>query len=234
MQIRTVDGGILDADEQPEAVVRVMGEDGVVIICQRSNITVRMNSLNRVQALESRGDLGFTTFEFMDKEIFMSSAVAKILFLLHGQYNMGTSKLLIPVPRFEDTAVRSYNAYVATLFGGPQNGHVTFHLTVDTASQQRKMVTLNGGDILLCTDKIQRTIPQTRADTAFVSETFYYPPHLPNVRLEENLVADYMVKSGGELQKDPVNGNVVWKYDNFMMRERGSASASVNVYSNQW
>lgn len=47
-------------------------------------------------------------------------------------------------------------------------------------------------------------------------------------------MADYMVKSGGELQKDPVNGNVVWKYDNFMMRERGSASASVNVYSNQW
>lgn len=73
MQIRTVDGGMLDADEQPEAVMRIMGEDGVVIICQRSTISVPMNSLNRVQALESRGDLGYTTFEFMDREIFMSS-----------------------------------------------------------------------------------------------------------------------------------------------------------------
>ncbi|KAI5846610.1 hypothetical protein DFP73DRAFT_546432 [Morchella snyderi] len=215
--IRTVNGEIIDVDGQPESVVRIMGEDGILIICQRSNITVPMNSINLIQARETCGDLKFTTFEFMEKEIFMSSAVAKILFLLHGQYRMGTSKILIPVPQYKDSVLRSYGAYVATLFGGPRDVNVTFHLSIETATKQLKEITVNGGDILLCTENIQRTIPQTHSGTAFVSETYYYPPHLTNVRLDANLAIDYMTQGGGELQRD-ASGNIIWSREGFSLR----------------
>jgi hypothetical protein len=70
---------------------------------------------------------------------------------------------------------------------------------------------------LLCTDKIQKTIPQTHSGTAFVSETYYYPPHLPCVRLEEKLANDYLLQAGDELDRE-VNGDLVWRHDMFIHR----------------
>lgn len=76
-----------------------------------------------------------------------------------------------------------------------------------------------GADVLyyslLCTDKIERTIPRTDGATAFISETFYYPPQVTSVRLEEKLANDYMLQGGEELERDQ-EGGVVWSRDRFM------------------
>jgi hypothetical protein len=73
LKIRTICGDTLDFDADPNAVLSALNQDGALIILQRSHITVPVNSVNLVHALETRGDLGYTTFEFLDREVFMSS-----------------------------------------------------------------------------------------------------------------------------------------------------------------
>lgn len=198
-------------------MTQALREDGVLVIRQCSSIEVPMNSLNRLQAREAMGILGYTTFEFLKKEIFISTVVGKVLFLLHSRYTIGISKLLIPVPKFRDPTLRSYNAYVATLFGGPKDTEISFDLSIKTARSEHKELTINGGDILLCTDKIERTIPQTQIGTAFISETFYYPPQISGPLLQEKLIIDYMKEGGEELERDG-EGHVVWLHDRFRDR----------------
>lgn len=84
-QVRGLHGEIFNLDNEPDAVKHALEEDGVVVICQRSNITVPMNSLNRIQAMQVWGNLGYTTFEFLEKEIFMS-AVRSDSLLSRGSY----------------------------------------------------------------------------------------------------------------------------------------------------
>lgn len=74
VKIRNIHGETFNLDDQGEATIRaLLEEEGVLVICQRSNIAVPMNSLNLIQAREVRGDIGYTTFEFLKKDIFMSA-----------------------------------------------------------------------------------------------------------------------------------------------------------------
>jgi hypothetical protein len=56
-------------DEQ--IVAEALQNDGVLVICSSSTIDVPMNSLNQVDAREKWGDLGYTTDEFVKREIFL-------------------------------------------------------------------------------------------------------------------------------------------------------------------
>lgn len=118
MEVRSISGHAtfdLTSPLSAEAATRQLLADGAIVILQRANITVPMNSLNLVQAREVSGNLGLTTYEFLLKDNFLSAPVGEVLFRLHPRYTLGTSKLLVPVPRYEDTEVRKYGAYVYRL-----------------------------------------------------------------------------------------------------------------------
>jgi hypothetical protein len=145
-QVQDIHGGIFYLHEK-ERVKQALTDDGVLVIRQRSNIRVQVNSLNRLEARRVLGEIGYSTDEFLKKEIFISTAVGKALFLLHPRYIIGTSKLLIPVPKIENPTLRSYNTYVATLFGGPGDAGIAFSLSIKTACGEHKELTVNGGDM---------------------------------------------------------------------------------------
>jgi hypothetical protein len=70
--VRSVHGETFTLEARPDAVRAALEEDGVLVICQRSPIDITPNSVNEVQAREVWGILGFTTWEFVKKEIVMS------------------------------------------------------------------------------------------------------------------------------------------------------------------
>jgi len=106
-----------------------------------------MNSLNLVQAHQTLGTLGFTTWEFLRIEHFLPRVVGKALFLLHDAYILGTSTILIPVPGYKDTRIEPCGAFTATLFGGPFNASIEFNMAIETVAKVRKNLTVCGGDM---------------------------------------------------------------------------------------
>ncbi|KAF8533998.1 hypothetical protein BDD12DRAFT_862660 [Trichophaea hybrida] len=214
-EVRDIHGRTFDlADEQ--TVTEALQNDGILVICSRSTINVPMNSLNQVEAREKWGDLGYTTDEFVKRDIFLPKDVGRALFLLHDTYTLGTSKILIPVPRHKDSLLRPYRAFTATLLGGPRDANTELYLSIETTAGDLKNLTLHGGDILVCTDTVKRTIPQTLDSTVFVSETYYCRQEI--VSLEEKLANQYMAEAGGELYRDNL-GNVIWSKERFLNRQ---------------
>ena len=71
--IRNIHGETFTLEERPDAARSALEGDGALVICQRPKIDILPNSVNEVQAREVWGNLGFTTWEFVKKEIVMSA-----------------------------------------------------------------------------------------------------------------------------------------------------------------
>jgi len=222
--VRDIHGFEFSLDDE-RRVKRTLNEDGVLVICSCSDIPMQVNAMNVAQALKTSGDPGIITLDFLKVQYFLPRVVGKALFLLRDAYNLGASKVLIPLPTAPgqgDTRLESFGAYTAMLFGTPKDAGIWLDMTITTASDVRRgdtnrcrTLSVRGGDIVLCTNAIKRTVlPRVRgSETVFVYELYYYDRGLYSPALDSDHAEIYMGEAGSELYLD--GDNVVWSKDNF-------------------